>query len=108
MFIICLKDAHVSLLMQKLIPVHLPVFGICQSRLDARITDNLGSSNDYTVLRRDSDYPLHTGLALYVNRSIENRVRHEIEETECIWIEISDSETKPLLVGYVYRNLASF
>ena len=95
--------------MQKLAPVHL--FGISESRLDGRITDNLISINDYTVLRRDSRYPLHTGLALYVHKSIENSVRRrldlETEAIECIWVEIKDSKTKPLLVGYVYRNPAS-
>ena len=95
--------------MQKLAPVHL--FGISESRLDARITDNLISINDYTVLRRDSGYPLHTGLALYVHKSIENSFRRrldlEIEAIECIWVEINDSKTKPLLVGYVHRNPAS-
>ena len=69
------------------------------------------SINDYTVLRRDSGYPLHTGLALYVHKSIENSVRRrldlETEAIECIWIEIKDSKTKPLLVGYVYRNPAA-
>ena len=56
-------------------------------------------------------YPLHRGLALYVHKSIENSVRlridPEIEATECTWIKITDSKTKPLLVGYVYRNPAS-
>ena len=31
----------------------------------------------------------------------------EIEAIECIWVAINDSKTKPLLVGYVYRNPAS-
>ena len=69
------------------------------------------STHDYTVLRRDSDYPLHKGLALHVNKSVENSVKRrldlEIEAIECIWIEITDSETKPLFVGYVYKNPAS-
>ena len=95
--------------MQKLAPVHL--FGISESRLDAQITDNLISVNDYTVLRRYSGYPLHTGLALCVYTSIENSVRRrldlETEAIECIWVEIKDSKTKPLLVGYVCRNPAS-
>ena len=81
------KCTEVSLLMQKLAHVHL--FGISESRLDARITDNLISINDYTVLRRDSDFPLHTGLALFVHSTIENSVRRrldlEIEAIECIW-----------------------
>ena len=103
------KCTEVSLLMQKLAPVHL--FGISESRLDDRVTDNLISINDCTVLRRDSGYPLHTGLALYVHKSIENSVRRrldlETEAIEYIWVEIKDSKTKPLLVGYVYRNPAS-
>ena len=89
----------------------LDLFGISESRLDGRITDNLISINDYTVLRRDSGYPLHTGLALYVHKSIENSVKRrldlETEAIECIWVEIKDSKTKSLLVGYVYRNPAS-
>ena len=59
------------------------LFGVSESRLDARITDNLISLNDYAVLRRDSKYPLHTGLALYVHNSIENSVRRRLDlETE--------------------------
>ena len=54
---------------------------------------------------------MHTGLALYVHKSIENSVRRrlylETEAIECIWVEINDSKIKPLLVGYVYRNPAS-
>ena len=85
--------------------------GISESDLDARITNHLISVTDYAVLRRDSNYPLHTGLALYVHKSIENRVRRrsdlKIRTIECIWVEITDSRTKPVLVGYVYRNSAS-
>ena len=94
--------------MQQSAPVHL--FGITESRLDARIANNLFSVTDYAVLRHDSNYTLcvHT---LYVHKSIENRVRHrsdlEIKTLEFIWVEITDSKTKPLLVGYVYRNPAS-
>ena len=95
--------------MQKFAPVH--IFGICESRLDARITDNLISVTDNAVLRRDSNYPLHTVPALYIHKSIENRVRRrsdlETETIECIWVEITDSKTKPLFVRYVYRNPAS-
>ena len=69
------------------------------------------STKDYTVLRRDNDYPLHPGLALYVHKSIENSVRrrsdHEKEAIECIWVKITDSKTKLLLVRYVQRNPAS-
>ena len=89
------KCTEVSLLMQKLAPIHL--FGISESRLDARITEYLISINDYTVLRRDSGYPLYTGLPPYVHKSIKNSVRRrldlEIEATECIWVEINDSKT---------------
>ena len=95
--------------MQKFAPVHL--FGVSESRLDARITNNLISLTDYAALRRDSNYPSHTGLALYVHKSRENRLRRrsdlEIKTIECFWVEITDSKAKPLLVGYVYRNPAS-
>ena len=47
------KCTEVFLLMQKLTPVLL--FGISESRIDARNTDNLISINNYTVLRRKSD-----------------------------------------------------
>ena len=89
--------------MQKLAPVHL--FGFSESRLDAKITENLISIKNYIVLRLDNDYPLHSGLALYGHKCIENGVRRrldlQIETIKCIWIEITDSKTKPLLVGYV-------
>ena len=78
--------------MQNLAPAHL--FGISESRLDVRITGNLISIEDYTVLRSDNDYPLHTNLALYAQKSIKNSVRRrldlEIETIECIWVEITE------------------
>ena len=95
--------------MQKSAPIHL--FGVRESRLDARITNNLISVTDYAVLLRDSNYPLHTGLDLNVQKSIKNRVRRrsdlEIKTIECIWVEITDSKANPFLVGYVNRNPAS-
>ena len=98
-----------SLLIQKSEQVHL--FGIGESRLDACITNNLISLTDYAVLCCDSNYCLPTGRALYIHKSVENRVRRrsdlEIKTTECIWVEITDSKTKPLPVGYVYRHPAS-
>ena len=103
------KYTEVSLFIQKLAPVRL--FGIRGSCLDGRITDNLISINDYSVLRRDSDYPLRTDLVLYVHKSVENNVRRRLDlETEaikCIWIKITNIERKQLHVGYVYRNSAS-
>ena len=79
------KCTEVCLLMQKSATVHL--FEISESRLDARITNNLISVTNYAVLRRDSNYPLHTGLVLYLHKSIKNRVRDrsdlEIKTIEC-------------------------
>ena len=57
-----------------------------------------------------SDCPLHAGL--YEYKSIENSVRRRsdpcIKTAKCILVKITDSKTKPLLFGYVYRSPASF
>ena len=83
----------------QLTPVHL--FGISESRSD--VTENVISINDYTVLRSDNDYPLHTCAGLYALKFKENRVRCRLdlktEITECIWGEITESKTKPLPLG---------
>ena len=51
-----------------------------------------------------------TGLALYVHNSIQNITTRRTDlESQCIeslWVEICNSKTPSLLVGYVYRNPA--
>ena len=109
MHMIFITNTEVSLLMRKSAPVHL--FGIRESGPDARITDNLMSMTHYTGLRRDSKYPLQSGLALCVHKSVENRGMCrpdlEIETIKCIFIEITYFKTAPCLVGYVCRSPAS-
>ena len=70
---ICIRHLNVYHLYNNSAPVHL--FRINESSLDARITDNVISMNDYAVLRRDNNYPLHTGLVLHVTKSIVHTVR---------------------------------
>ena len=66
------------------------MFLLIQSRLDDQITNILIFIfiNDYNALRRDSYYPLHIGLTMYVHKPVENKVIYkldsETEATDCI------------------------
>lgn len=88
--------------------VHL--FGVSETRLDSRVSDSLIDIPNYSVLRRDSARKGQTGLALYVHRSIASIVKRradlEDESVECLWVELKNGKSSPLLICYIYRNPA--
>jgi hypothetical protein len=90
-------------------PFHL--FGVTESRLNSNISDEAVGIQDFTVLRRDAEYPGQTGIAVYFHNSISGIIRRrgdlESKAVECIWVELRADKSSPVLVGYIYRNPAS-
>ena len=104
------KVADVSLLLKQSSRLtHL--FGISKTRLDSRTDNNSVTIPNYCVMRRDSSQTLHTCIALFVHQSVamvtRRRTDLESEGVECVWVEINDLKSPPLLLGYIDRNPAS-
>ena len=84
------------------------IFGITESRLKSYHPDKLLHIPNYSILRRDAQRVLETGVAVYIHDSINDLTRRrkdlECKEVECIWLEVKTTKASPLLVGIVYRN----
>ena len=103
------KVADLSVLLSQPTPFH--VFGVTESRLNSSVNDATVSVSDFSILRRDPCKAQQTGIAVYVHYSIlpfsRRRTDLESENVESVWVEIKAHKSKPLLVGFVYRNPAS-
>ena len=82
------------------------IFGFSESRLTEHISDSDMFVPGYNILRNDPKIQKETGLLVYVNKCVNiKRIAYlENFSIECIWLEISIKKTKPVLVGFIYRN----
>ena len=82
------------------------IFGFSESRLSDHITDADISVPGYSTVRRDSQLQKETGLLVYINQSISfKRLSHlENNHIESVWLEIYLKRSKPVLIGFIYRN----
>ena len=60
----------------------------------------------YNVIRLDPKTHKDTGLLLYFSHSVNLKRASHLEQhnTESIWIEVCLKRSKPILVGFTYRN----
>ena len=88
--------------------IHL--FGLSETQFNCCVSDKSTAVPHYTIYRCDIVKQGKTGLALYVHNSIQNITTRRTDlESQCIeslWVEICNSKTLSLLVGYVYRHPA--
>ena len=81
------------------------IFGICETFLNDKVTNNELNIDGFTFERRDRKSREGGGVLVYVSNKIDYKRREDIEtgETESIWIEINLPHTKPILFCSVYR-----
>jgi hypothetical protein len=83
------------------------ILGISETRL----TSHSPKLPNYTFLRRDANFPGHTGMGVFIHNNILSHVKRrtdlELDEIECMWLELKQSKAKASLIGFVYRNPAS-
>ena len=85
------------------------VFGFSETRFtDDNVSDKVIAVPGYTPLNRPAKNKLETGIIAHVHQSVSHKRLDNFDrfDIECIWIEIRLKGTKPILVGYVYRNPA--
>jgi len=93
------------------------IFGITESRLDSRISDQDIKIPNYCVSRKDSIVIEQTGTAVYIHNSIADIThrRQDLESdlVECIWLELKPNTNAPnifvffvclFFVCFLYRN----
>ena len=84
------------------------IFGITESRLDSRISDQDINIPNYCISRKDSVAIGQTGIAVYIHNSIADIThrRQDLESdlAECIWLELKPSMNAPNIFLFLYRN----
>ena len=82
------------------------VFCFAESRLSNHVSDSDVSMPGYNVMRLDPKTHKDTGLLLYFSHSVNLKRASHLEQhnTESIWIEVCLKRSKPILVGFTYRN----
>ena len=85
-------------------PFH--VYGFTESRLTDDIHDDDIAMPGFTSFRRDPNGLNTTGILVYINNSLIVKRLHDLEkhDVESIWLEIKIKKSKPIKVGFVYRN----
>ena len=81
-------------------------FGFSESRLQDVVSDELINVPEYSLIRKDAKGKLETGLVVYVHHSVNFKQVNIFDKyhIECIWIEIRLKGSKPMLIGFLYRN----
>jgi hypothetical protein len=82
------------------------LFGVSESRLNDRISDDDIGINGFQSVRRDAIRKNETGIAVYISNSITFIRRNDLEtvDIECLWLEVKLPHFSPILIGYIYRN----
>jgi hypothetical protein len=103
------KLADISVYINNPTPFHL--FGLSETRLSSYVSDAAISIPNFSVIRRDPLSPGQTGIAVYIHNSIQHLVHRRVDletmDVECVWVEVKCPKSKPVLVGFLYRNPAS-
>ena len=81
------------------------LIGISETHLNGNIRDSEIDIAGFDLLRKDRDEGAGGGVAVYVHESLTNHRRLDLEEDgiECIWTEVLVKNSKPILVGNLYR-----
>ena len=98
------KDDIASILHNNGNQFHL--FCFAESRLSFSITDADMNMPGYQLYRLDPHKPKRTGLVTYFANSLNCRFLNNFDnyDIESIWMEIKMKGTRPLLIGFIYRN----
>ena len=85
------------------------IFGITESRLDSRISDQDINIPNYCISRKESLVIGQTDIAVYIHNSIADithrRQDFESDLVECIWLELKPCTSAPnICVCILFRN----
>ena len=81
------------------------VIGISETHSNKNIRDSEIEIDGFDLFRKDRAKGAGGGVAVYVHKSLTTHRRLDLEEDgiECIWTEVLLKNSKPILVGNLYR-----
>jgi hypothetical protein len=84
------------------------IFGIAETHLNKNLEYPELAMKGYEKINKPPSKSLETGLLVYYTPNLHiNQLEHfENFGVECIWLEIALKKTKPIRVGFIYRNPA--
>ena len=82
------------------------VISLTEIWLDNTLSDDEIIFNCFNLFRRDRVNDRHGGICVFVKRELyaKRRIDLELQNTECIWVEIFVDHNK-LLRGYIFQKL---
>ena len=85
------------------------IFYLNETHINNSTPTPLFESPGHTFINKNRDVETHGGVAVYIKDGIPfiRRTHLEINELECIWLEINFPNTKSFLISVWYRPLST-
>ena len=85
------------------------IFSLSETHKDNSTPTQLFEIPGYTFINKNRDVGTHAGVAVYIKDGIPfiRRTDLEINELECIWLEINFPNTKGFLISVWYQPLST-
>ena len=103
------KFSEINLMLTSSENKNLHVFGMCESKLkEHKLSIAFEISGFHTPFCKDNTLNGGGGIMVFIRKELmaKRRADLEVNNVECLWIEISPRKGKSFLVGYLYRNPA--
>ena len=82
-----------------------------ETRLTSHVSDDVLRIADYSFLRRDANATKHTGMAVYVHKTIRVFTSRpfdlETVRVESIWLQVKTGRGPPIFLAFIHRNPSS-
>ena len=87
---------------------YLHLFGIAETKLPDQISSDDIKIPTYHIIPDDPSQQKEKELLVYIHDTVHYKRIESLEnyQVESIWIEIHLERTKPILIGFIYRNPA--
>ena len=84
---------------------NVDIIGFSESRLNNNISDSEVETDGYKVNRCDRKERTGGGLTVYVRDILSVTRCHLVEDDkiESVWLELSNVNSKPTFIGFIYR-----
>lgn len=103
------KFSEINLMLTSPVNKNIHIFGMCETKLKERkLSDAFKINGFHAPFRKDNTSNGGGGIIVYVRKELmaKRRVDLEVNNVECLWVEITPKKGKSFLIGNLYRNPA--